>query len=143
MHAAARAAILGAMRHRAALLVACALLLAGAPAPAAADDDAVQDRVRTAGPCPGGGERRLELRARDGTIAVRFALRHAPARGVWRLTLVHERRVAWRGTVRVRRAGDTLRLARRLPDLGGPDRVSVRAQGPRGAACTAAATLPA
>jgi hypothetical protein len=59
----------------------------------------------------------------------------------WRVVLVHERRVAWRG---VRTSGSSgFRVRRTLRDLGGSDRVKVRASGPRGVTCEAAATLAA
>ena len=56
--------------------------------------------------------------------------------------LVHERRVAWRDTLRTR-SGGSLRVHRSLDDYAGPDEVTLRASGPRGLTCETSATLDA
>ena len=122
-----------------ALLVVASLVLA--PAASAArggDDDGRRGEVRTAGSCGGGAVARLRLKADDGRIELRFEAQRA-RRGIWRVTIVQEGRIAWRG-----RARSTGRFAVRRPiaDLSGADRVMVRALGPRGVTCVAAATLP-
>ena len=49
----------------------------------------------------------------------------------WRIFVVHEGHVAWRGT----RHGP-FTYTHRMKDYGGPDRVTVRATGPGGKLCT-------
>ncbi|HEX7292328.1 MAG TPA: hypothetical protein VF250_14500, partial [Conexibacter sp.] len=61
----------------------------------------------------------------------------------WRVALVHERRVAWRGTATTSSRRDGFRVRRTLPDFAGADEVSARAVSPRGLTCQATATLRA
>jgi hypothetical protein len=98
--------------------------------------------VRAAGACGGGASSRLELKSRDGVIEVEFEVHHRRAGALWRITIVQERRVAWRGRARMRAAGRSFSLERRIRDLRGADRVMVRGLGPRGVTCVASATLP-
>ena len=63
--------------------------------------------------------------------------------GVWRLTVLHDRRIAVRTRVRVTRASVSLRHRAVLPDYAGADQVSVRAVAPSGESCTVGATLTA
>lgn len=99
-----------------------------------------EDRVRVDATCGAGVRARLELRARDGAIDVRFDADRAPRGSAWRITLVQEGRVAWRGRATARRG--SFRVRRALDDLAGADRISLRASGPRGISCRAFATLP-
>jgi hypothetical protein len=115
------------------------LLLACGAAPALARDGGVGD-IRVAGTCAKGAASKLRLRSRDGTIRVEFELTRRHPRERWRLVLVHERRVSWRGSARTS-SGGSLRLRRSLDDLSGADRVTVRAGGPNGLSCEATATL--
>jgi hypothetical protein len=92
--------------------------------------------VHTAGPC---GEATLRLASVNGRIQARFALPHA-GDSAWRLVVVHEGRVVWRGSGHAGPRG-ALRLDRRLPDYEGVDHVLVRAAGPRGGICSASAAL--
>jgi hypothetical protein len=122
-------------------LALCAIAALLAAVPAAAKDGGGRD-VRATASCGGGTTSSLRLRARDGAIAVEFEVRRR--RGVpqrWRVVLVQERRVAWRGTVRATRSR-AFRVRRSLGDLAGPDRVTARATGPGGASCEASATVP-
>jgi hypothetical protein len=96
-----------------------------------------------AGTCAKGASSKLRLRSRDGEIRVEFELRRNRRGERWRVVLVHERRVAWRGSVRTTGSRGSFRVRRTLRDLGGSDRVKVRAAGPRGVTCEAAATLAA
>ena len=81
------------------VLVAAALLVAARP-PAAAAKDGRGRRAR------GGCVRQratseLRLRGRDGEIEVRFERPTARDAAVsWRVALVHERRIAWKGAPR-------------------------------------------
>ena len=121
-----------------------ALLLLGISAGVArADDRGGRDGgdVRVAGQCGRGATSSLRLRARDGGIEVRFRLRQSRGRGVWRVTVVHEHRVAARATRRTTRSDDSYELRRTLPDLQGSDTVEIHAWGPRGLGCRATASL--
>jgi hypothetical protein len=100
------------------------------------------DDVRVAGICGRGAASALRVRAHDGAIELRFALRQTRGRGVWRITVVHENRVASRVTRRITREDDSFELRRMLPDLRGSDTVVVHAWGPAGLGCRATATLP-
>jgi hypothetical protein len=122
-----------------------ALLLLGLSAGVArADDRGGRDggEVRVNGQCGRGATSSLRLRARDGGLELRFRLRQTRGRGVWRITVVHEHRVAARATRRTTRSDDSFELRRKLPDLRGSDTVAVHAWGPRGLGCRATATLP-
>lgn len=98
------------------------------------------DRVRVEATCGGGVRARLELRAEDDRIEVRFDLDRAARNSAWRVTMTQEGRVAWRGKATARRGA--FRVRRTVRDLSGADRVGVRALGPRGVSCRAYATLP-
>lgn len=120
-------------------VVACALALASAGSAEARDGG---DRVeaRAQGVCGRASSARLRLRAEDGKIRVDTDVRTSRA-GLWRLTVLHERRVATRARVRVTRASRGFRHRIFLPDYAGADAVSVRAAAPSGEVCTVAATV--
>jgi hypothetical protein len=121
------------------LVLAAALLAPGllaSPARAGGDDE-----VRATAACDG-AEARLRLERDDDGIEARFELRDRGAGGLWRVTLVQERRVASKGTAATTRARRRFELRRTLPDLPGSDTVTAHAWGPRGAACRVTATLP-
>lgn len=115
------------------LAIFLALSLAG---PAFARDD----DVRARGSCGAGAESQLRLRSRDGSIRVEFRVDSERSGERWRVALVHERRVVWRGRVRTRSAG-SFRVRRSVPDYEGADELSVRASGPGGNTCQAGATV--
>jgi hypothetical protein len=121
------------------LLLALALAVAG-PSPALAKHGGGGPDVRAAGTCGKGATSKLRLRPRDGGIELRFEVEHARSGAAWRIVVVQERRVVWRG--RARTARGAFEIGRRLADLPGADHVSVRGVGPRGLTCVAAATLP-
>ena len=98
--------------------------------------------VRVAGDCGHGATASLRLRADDGKIKVRFRLRQRSGRGVWRIVIVHQRRISSRVTRRTTRSADSFELRRTLSDLAGSDAVAVHAWGPSGLGCRAAATMP-
>jgi hypothetical protein len=119
------------------LILAVALLLA---LPCAAHAKGGGDDVRVEGTCGRGATSELRLRADDGEIRVEFRLDADRPRQTWRVVLVHERRVAWRGRVRTRSGGD-VRVRRTIPDLAGADGVTVRASSRRGATCETSGVL--
>jgi len=111
------------------------------PAAGARSNDDGRD-VRVAGVCGKGATTSLRIRGRDGGIEVRLALRLNRGWGTWRVTIVHESRVAARVTVRTGRSEDSFEGRRTLSDLPGSDTVVAQAWGPRGLGCRATATLP-
>jgi hypothetical protein len=126
------------------LLLALALAVALAiPAAAAADDDDGSRRdVRVTGTCSGSGDAELRVRERgDGELRVDLVLRTRQRGESWVVVIVHERRLAFRGRLQTSRSSGTISLRRTVRDLFGEDTVSVRASGPRGASCRAAATV--
>lgn len=124
------------------LLALLLVAFAAATAPAHADDHGGGGGdVRVGAACGPGSSASLRLRADDRAIEVRFRLRQARGRGLWRIAIVHEDRVAARAARRTTPSADSFELRRMLPDLQGSDTVVVRAWGPRGVGCRAAATL--
>jgi hypothetical protein len=119
-------------------LVGIALAL-GAPAPALAGGD--HSDVRVEGICGRGATSKLRLTARHGAIRVEFKLDTNRGGQRWRVILVQERRVVWRGRARTRSGSRSFRIRRSIPDLDGADRVTVRASGPAGNTCAATALL--
>ena len=97
--------------------------------------------VRVAGTCGPGATSSLKVKARDGGLETEFEV-HGRSVATWRVTIVHEWDVAWRGRRRTAGPSRSFSLEYRLPNLSGADRVSARAVGPRGVVCSAAATLP-
>jgi hypothetical protein len=120
--------------------VGMALLLATGSVAAVAKDG--HGEVRVAGVCGHGAVATLRLRSRDDGIELRFEVDQSRADVSWRVVLVHERRIAWRGAARTTRPGGSFEVRRTLPDLPGADVVTARAWGPRGLVCRADATLP-
>jgi hypothetical protein len=125
-------------------LCALALLVAAAPvlAKPGSGSGGGGDDARAAGRCGGGGSWQLRLSSHDGDIRVEFEVTRRRAREAWRVVFVHERRVAWRGTVRTSRSG-AFGVRRSYADYEGADTVTARATGPRGITCRASATLQA
>ncbi|MEA2148177.1 MAG: hypothetical protein QOD69_7 [Solirubrobacteraceae bacterium] len=97
--------------------------------------------VRAGGTCGKGATSSLRVRSRDGGLETEFEV-HGRAGASWRVTIVHEWKVAWRGRRRTAGPSHAFSLEYRLPDLSGADVVSARAVGPRGVVCSASATLP-
>jgi hypothetical protein len=108
--------------------------LAAVPAVALAKDG--RPEVRTSVSCGGGVTAELRLRAQDGVIRARFQVGRSRA-GIWHIVVVHERRVAWRGSAR-----SSFEVERSLADFPGSDTVTARATGPRGVVCQAVGVLP-
>jgi hypothetical protein len=87
------------------------------------------------GQCGGHARSTLSVWAeKQRLIGAAFSLTGAKADGEWRIVVVHEGRVAWRGSARADKDG-WLKVMRKLDDYPGADRVSVRAYGPSGATC--------
>jgi hypothetical protein len=128
------------LRRSATVVLLLACLLLALPASSQARGGGGDDEVRTSGRCGGGASSELRIRAKDGTIELRFEVRGA-RRGSWRVVVVQERRVAWRGTVRADGGSRSFRIERDLDDLPGADAIMVRASGPRGVTCNASGTL--
>jgi len=124
-----------------------ALTLLCGPVPASAkhggDGDDGRREARVAGACSAGATSKLRLRSRDGAISVEFEVKRRRGGERWRVVLVHERRVAWRSTIRTKGSSGSFRIRRSLDDYDGPDAVTARASGPRGLTCEASATLAA
>jgi hypothetical protein len=115
-------------------------LLAAGPVAATAKDG--HGEVRAAGVCGGRASAELRLRRDNAAIELRFKVEHSRSRSVWRIALVHERRIAWKGVASARSDG-SFEVRRTLPDLPGADAVTAHAWGPQGLVCRAAATLTA
>jgi len=122
-----------------------ALTLLCGPVPASAkhggDGDDGRREARAAGACSAGATSKLRLRSRDGAISVEFEVKRRRGGERWRVVLVHERRVAWRSTIRTKGSSGSFRIRRSLEDYDGPDEVTARASGPRGLTCEASARL--
>lgn len=99
--------------------------------------------VRVAGTCGSGATSKLRLRARDQQIRVQFEVDQRRSGALWRVVLVQDRRVVWRGRAQTGGASASFEIERQLRDLPGADGVSARAWGPGGVTCAASATLPA
>ena len=107
------------------------------PAPALAK----ADEVRVAGVCGRGASAELRLLGDEGAIELRFRVAHNRPGALWRVVLVQERRIAWRGAARTSRSSGSFEVRRSLRDLPGADAVTARAWGPQGLVCRASATL--
>jgi hypothetical protein len=127
------------MSARPGTAIAVVALLALAP-PVAHAKDGDGSRVRAEARCGQAARTRLDARSRDGGIRLDWRLERGRARERWRIVVVQESRVVWRGSRSISGSGRiALRLA--LRDLPGADRIEVRASGPRGTSCGVAGTL--
>jgi hypothetical protein len=99
--------------------------------------------VRAAGACGRAASSELRLRTSDRGIEVRFELDHVRAGVSWRVAVVHERRVAWKGSAKTTAPAGSFEVRRIVSDLPGADTVTATAWGPNGLVCRATATLPA
>ena len=98
-------------------------------------------QVRVAGVCGRGADSELTLKRDNDGLELRFKLRHGRTGAAWRVVLVQERRVAWKGGAKTSGSSGSFEVRRMLPDLPGADAITVRAWGPLGLGCLATATL--
>ena len=118
------------------LALVCALLASLAIVPAMALAKNGRPELRRSASCGSGVTADLRLRLQGGAIRARFEVEHSRP-GAWQIVLVHERRVAWRGSAR-----GSFEIERALPDFPGSDAVSARATGPRGVVCQVIGVVP-
>src|SRR3954454_250365 len=90
--------------------------------------------------CGGGARSALSVWAEHSGLGAAFTLQRAHPETDWRLTVVHDGHISWRGSARTDRAGG-LKLVHRFKDYPGPDHVSVRAIAPDGATCASTASF--
>lgn len=120
------------------LAVLCATL--ALPAGAAADDGDDRDDVRKVGTCTGSSRTTLRLRVDDGSIRIELEVETDRSSGRWTVIVLHERRIAYRGTMRTRSSG-SFKLRYAVPDWIGMDSVVARATGPRQETCRVQAVV--
>ena len=123
------------------LLLAVALLTLVAAWPLAALAKDGDGEVRVKGTCSKGAASELRLKSGDDGVELRFKLHHSRTGAAWRVVLVQERRIAWKGAAKAAGSNGSFELRRTLPDLLGSDAVTVRAWGPHGLGCQATAIL--
>jgi hypothetical protein len=136
-----------------AVLAAVAIALA-VPAPGAASDDEEGNESVTRVSCMGGtAELRLEtqddeegdddigIAEGDSWIDVELLVRVRRPVAVWRLVLLHERRIVYRGTRRSVGSGYSLRYMRRVPEWLGRQTVVARLATSSGRTCRLEATI--
>jgi hypothetical protein len=99
--------------------------------------------VRVAGSCGNSATSKLKLKNDDGGIEVEFEVDQNRVGKRWRVTLVRDGRVVYRGSRTTAAPSGSFSLNRRIRNLAGADRITARGVGPGGLTCTAAATLPA
>jgi len=121
------------------VLASLAVAVAGIPVPAGGGHNA---EVRADASCGHGAAAKLKVKRDDGALEVEFELEHSRRAGArWRVVVVHEHRVTWRGSARAHGRYAGFEVRRHVPDFSGADRVTVRATDPRGLSCSASATL--
>ena len=97
--------------------------------------------VRAAGTCGRGATASLKLKADDSGIEAEFEV-HGRSTATWRVVLVQDSRIAWRGHARALGRSHSFSVERLLGDYPGSDQVTARGVGPRGITCQASAVLP-
>ena len=113
-------------------------LAPAAPARGSSDPDDDEARVETR--CSRGSEGELRLRVRGREIRVEVDIEVEQAGGPWRVILLHERRTAFRATLRPGGSG-RIRLRRTVPNWFGTDAFTLRAAAARGETCRANAVV--
>jgi hypothetical protein len=128
-------------RRLSVLLLAVALLSLVAARPLVAQAKDGDDQVRVKGTCGKGAASELTLKSGHDGLELQFKLHHSRAGDAWRVVVVQERRIAWKGAAKAAGSNGSFELRRTLPDLPGSDAVTVRAWGPHGLGCRATAIL--
>ena len=124
--------------------ISLAAIAALALLPAAASAKHGGDRgVRVAGSCDSGATSKLKLKNDGGVIEVEFEVDHNRVGKRWRVTLVRDGNVVFRGHRTTTAPSGSFSLERRIRNLPGADRVTARGTGPNGLTCVATATLSA
>ena len=125
-----------------AAFVAASLTAAAGPSAAAADDGGSRGDVRVAATCTARSRAELRVRSRDhDQLRVDLELRTARRGAPWTVVIVHERQLAFRGSLRTARAPALCSRAPHDPGLVRQDALSVRATGPGGETCRIQATI--
>ena len=103
------------------------------------------DHVSKAGVCTKSSSSRLDLRRESSgpgkRIDVTFTVRARRSGVAWRVVLLHDRRIVFRGTRRTRPPRASFVLQQTLDDWYGSETVTARATSPRGEVCRASARL--
>jgi hypothetical protein len=129
----------GPLRHLPVLVALAVCALAAGVGPAGAEDG--RSEARVSGVCGAGGDWSLRVVAEDGAIELEFEVDDVRRGAAWRVALVRERRVVWKGSVTTRRSG-SFRVRRVFGDLPGAETVTARAWGPAGKTCRGTVRLP-
>lgn len=129
------------VRAGTAVAVLVALALPGLSAASGVKDD--ESRVRVA--CLG-GTAELRLRARDedeedATIEIELRVDVRRSVSTWRVVVLHERQLVYKGTRRSIDSGYSYRLRRVVPNWPGSETVTARLTAPSGRTCRLAATI--
>jgi hypothetical protein len=119
-----------------AAVAACAAL--SLPSVASADDG--RD-VRKAGTCTAASEMSVRLRADGKKIRVELEIEGRQRGATWRVILLRERRIAFRGVIRAREGSREVRLRRTLDDWFGRNSIVIRASGPLAETCRVSAAV--
>ena len=122
-------------------ILALLLTVAALALPADALAGRSDDDVRVAGRCSGSSTASLRVRKDDGELRVELRVDTRRAGATWRVVLLHDRRIAFRRSVRTGSSSRSLRVRRELPDWFGRDTVVARATGPRGETCRASVRI--
>src|SRR4051812_26294335 len=106
---------------RASLITIFLLAALALPGVANARGGGRDDEVRVRATCGGGAKATLKVKADDGRLEVEAEVEHVRRGSPWRVTLIQEGRIAWRG--RARATGGRFEVRRGLRDLAGADRI--------------------
>jgi hypothetical protein len=121
------------------LLAAVAVLAAlSVPAVASADEGEKVERVAR---CTASSEIAIRLELEDGKIRVELEIEGRQRGAAWKVILLRERRIVFRGIVRAPKNSREAKLRRSFDDWLGRDSVVIRATGPRTETCRITAAI--